>query len=231
MSIAPSSEEAINRNDRALIDKLITATKLYNNSKAIQELFEFTIQMRAFAPFNAMLLHIQKPGLTHAATAQDWWDRFGRVPKTGVRPLLILRTMGAGRFRIRRSGHRGPGVASQCFRLSNPWKSDRAAICGFGLYSREREDRKSFGLMSVTRRPAGSSWCRGAIWPRARIPIASRTTATILRQPVSSPWPTNSRTFIWATWAPDRGHRVPDRRHTDLALREVEAESTALPCS
>ncbi|QCO55886.1 ImmA/IrrE family metallo-endopeptidase [Pseudorhodobacter turbinis] len=41
-----------------------------------------------------MLLHIQKSGLTHAATAHDWWHRFGRVPKKGTRPLLVLRTKG-----------------------------------------------------------------------------------------------------------------------------------------
>lgn len=51
-------------------------------------------KLREFAPFNAMLLHIQKPGLTHAATAQDWHKRFGRVPKMGAPPLLVLRTKG-----------------------------------------------------------------------------------------------------------------------------------------
>jgi hypothetical protein len=66
--------------ERALIDQLIAATKLYNSGEAIKELFAFTIRLREFAPFNAMLLHIQKPGLTHAATAQDWHKRFGRVP-------------------------------------------------------------------------------------------------------------------------------------------------------
>ena len=80
--------------ERALLEQLIAATKLYNRSEAIQDLFDFTIRLRAFAPFNAMLLHIQKPGLTHAATARDWWTRFGRVPREGARPLLVLRAMG-----------------------------------------------------------------------------------------------------------------------------------------
>ncbi len=80
--------------DRALIDQLIAATRLYDSSEAIQELLDFTARLREFAPFNAMLLHIQKPGLTHAATAHDWWHRFGRVPKKGARPLLVLRMKG-----------------------------------------------------------------------------------------------------------------------------------------
>jgi hypothetical protein len=82
------------REDRALIDQLIAATRLYDSRNALRELFAFTIRLRAFAPFNAMILHIQRPGLTHAATARDWHRRFGRVPARGARPLLVLRTMG-----------------------------------------------------------------------------------------------------------------------------------------
>ncbi|WP_137157409.1 hypothetical protein [Rhizobium sp. FKL33] len=73
----PKEEEKTT--ERALIDQLIAATRLYDSSEAIQELLDFTARLREFAPFNAMLLHIQKPGLTHAATAHDWWHRFGRV--------------------------------------------------------------------------------------------------------------------------------------------------------
>ena len=80
--------------DRALIEQLIAATRLYASSTAIKELLEFAIRLRAFAPFNAMLLHIQKPGVTHAATVADWWQRFGRIPKKGARPLIVLRVMG-----------------------------------------------------------------------------------------------------------------------------------------
>ena len=86
--------EQVDQTERALIDQLIAATRLYNSSKAVHELFAFIVRLREFAPFNAMLLHIQKPGLTHAATARDWWSRFGCVPESGARPLLVLRAMG-----------------------------------------------------------------------------------------------------------------------------------------
>ena len=88
------SQEDIEDTARALIEQLIAATRLYDTSEAVQELMAFTIRLREFAPFNSMLLHIQKPGLTHAASAADWHQRFGRVPKNGTRPLLILRAMG-----------------------------------------------------------------------------------------------------------------------------------------
>lgn len=80
--------------ERALIEQLIAATHLYESSEAVKELMNFTIRLRTFAPFNAMLLHIQKPGLTHAATASHWHRRFGRVPKAGTRPLIVMRAMG-----------------------------------------------------------------------------------------------------------------------------------------
>ena len=58
------------------------------------ELLDFVVRLRDFAPFNAMLLHLQKPGLSYAATAKDWWRRFRRRPKEGARPLLILQPFG-----------------------------------------------------------------------------------------------------------------------------------------
>ena len=79
---------------RATIDQLIAQTELYSSSAAFEELLAFVVRLRGFAPFNAMLLHIQKPGLTHAATTADWLARFGRKPKADARPLLILRAMG-----------------------------------------------------------------------------------------------------------------------------------------
>ena len=53
-------------------------------------MLDFAVRLRNFAPFNALLLQIQKPGLNHAASARDWLEAFGRTIKDGARPLLIL---------------------------------------------------------------------------------------------------------------------------------------------
>ena len=86
------------RNDpgttRALIDQLIADTKLYSTSDALKELFDFVAKLKNIAPFNAMLLHTQKPGISHVMTRRDWWDRFQLQPKKGARPLVILRNFG-----------------------------------------------------------------------------------------------------------------------------------------
>lgn len=75
---------------RSLLDQLLTDSRLYTQSKDYKELLDFVIRLRNFAPFNAMLLQVQKPGLRFAASAADWRDRFERRPKEGARPLLIL---------------------------------------------------------------------------------------------------------------------------------------------
>lgn len=75
---------------RSLIDQLLDDSKLYTSTKSYLELLEFTAKLKSFAPFNAMLLHMQKPGLSFAASAFDWKVRFGRFPKDGARPLMIL---------------------------------------------------------------------------------------------------------------------------------------------
>jgi len=85
---APENYEA--HSARSLLDQLLLDSQLYKQSTSYQELLDFVVRLRNFAPFNAMLLQIQKPGLRFAASRYDWWERFKRRPKEGARPLLIL---------------------------------------------------------------------------------------------------------------------------------------------
>jgi hypothetical protein len=85
---------AVSPADQSLIDQLIQQTNLYSSSKSFTDLLAFVARMRGFAPFNAMLLHAQKPGITHAATAADWLARFNRKPKQDARPLIVMQAMG-----------------------------------------------------------------------------------------------------------------------------------------
>lgn len=87
-----------NDDQRRLLDQLLKDAKLYRRGKEFRELLEFTSRLRHFAPFNAMLLHIQKPGLSYAAYASDWERRFNRTVKEFARPLIILRPFGPVAF-------------------------------------------------------------------------------------------------------------------------------------
>lgn len=75
---------------RSLLDQLLEDSRLYHSSADYLQLLDFVVKLRNFAPFNAMLLQIQKPGVTYAASAFDWGARFNRRPKRDARPLLIL---------------------------------------------------------------------------------------------------------------------------------------------
>ena len=57
---------------RSLLDQLLEDSRLYKSGKHYKQLLHFVVRLRNFAPFNAMLLQIQKPGLMYAASARDW---------------------------------------------------------------------------------------------------------------------------------------------------------------
>lgn len=212
--------------ERALIEQLIAATKLYNSSETVQELLDFTIRLREFAPFNAMLLHIQKPGLTHAATAWDWRSRFGRVPKLGARPLLILRAMGPVDFVFDFLDTEGRDVPHDAFVFptlgSLAEKRFRKLINSIA-----REKIKCLALDAGDAR---------AGWIELLAESSSRQGKNLYRLAYNGNHPAPTR-FVTVAHelahlylghlGPDRGRRVPDRRMTTHNLREVEAEMTA----
>jgi hypothetical protein len=75
---------------RSLLNQLFRDSLLYQTSEEFYELLRFIRRLRGFAPFNAMLLQVQKPGLQYAASRYDWKRRFNRHVKDGARPLVIL---------------------------------------------------------------------------------------------------------------------------------------------
>lgn len=89
-TLFPDADGVDEKTTRSLLDHLLTESKLYKTGDAYKALLAFIVRMRNFAPFNAMLIHIQKPGIRFAASAHDWAFRFGRIPKQDARPLLIL---------------------------------------------------------------------------------------------------------------------------------------------
>ena len=80
------------------IDKLYDEVLSYRRTTDFKELLEFVAKFRHVAPYNAMLIHIQKPGSSYVASAADWYSRFERTVKAGARPLLILRPFGPVAF-------------------------------------------------------------------------------------------------------------------------------------
>lgn len=80
------------------LDKLFFEIETYRESSHLKELFEFVRRFPYIAPYNAMLIHIQKPGSNYVASATKWRDKFNRTIKPGARPLVILRPFGPVSF-------------------------------------------------------------------------------------------------------------------------------------
>jgi hypothetical protein len=58
------------------LDKLFQEVNRYQNGQDLNGVFEFIKKFRNVAPFNAFLLHVQKPGSAYVATASEWHNRF-----------------------------------------------------------------------------------------------------------------------------------------------------------
>mgnify|MGYP001164815716 CR=1 FL=1 len=80
------------------LDKLFEDVGTYRKSAEYRNLLDFIKRFPKMAPYNAMLVHIQKPGSQFVASAHDWKVKYGRRPKVGARPLVILRPFGPVAF-------------------------------------------------------------------------------------------------------------------------------------
>jgi hypothetical protein len=49
---------------RSMLDQLLEDSRLYRKGADYKNLLDFAVRLRNFAPFNALLLQIQKPGFT-----------------------------------------------------------------------------------------------------------------------------------------------------------------------
>ena len=49
---------------RRALDELFSLTRQYKSTRAYHELLEFITRFRFYAPYNAMLIHVQMPGAT-----------------------------------------------------------------------------------------------------------------------------------------------------------------------
>jgi len=79
---------------RSQLDQLLADAQLYVHGPEYRDFLDFVVRLRNFAPFNAMLLNIQRPGLTYAASARRWARDYNRWPKEGARPLLVMHPFG-----------------------------------------------------------------------------------------------------------------------------------------
>ena len=88
------NDDRIKNPDEEDVNDLLYRVMEYRNSAKFRKLLNFCVHFRRLSPFNAMLLAVQRPGCEFALTAHRWQRDYGRVPKTDVRPLIIIRPFG-----------------------------------------------------------------------------------------------------------------------------------------
>jgi hypothetical protein len=70
----------------------------YRSSKQFKAVLEACSQLRHIAPYNAMLVEMQRPGARYVLTKKEWEKRYNRVLKENARPLVILFPFGPVEF-------------------------------------------------------------------------------------------------------------------------------------
>lgn len=80
------------------LDKLFLEIGRYRNSDEYNKLLNFVKKFPYTAPYNAMLIHVQKPGSNYVASAYVWRSKFNREINPGANPLVILRPFGPVAF-------------------------------------------------------------------------------------------------------------------------------------
>lgn len=219
------------------LDKLFLEIGTYRKSTEFKELFEFMKKFPYIAPYNAMLIHVQKPGSEFVASAAEWNRRFNRKIKAGARPLVILRPFGPVAFVFELGDTYGTGPFPEY--LLNPFKAigqvaernykqlvDNLRSDGI-LCSEVEHGTASAGFVSINKSKQEERILRGRkeIWVKILYNMVVNKThpletkfATILHElghiycgHLGTPDPK------WKGWE--------DRRHLELNQIEFEAES------
>ncbi|MET8973721.1 RNA-directed DNA polymerase [Streptomyces hydrogenans] len=76
------------------IDDLVRGAQRYRSSSDYLEMLDFVGRFKRYAPFNAMVVHIQKPGARYVLSSSEWKSKYQRVLKPGAQPLLIFQPRG-----------------------------------------------------------------------------------------------------------------------------------------
>lgn len=72
------------------LNSLYKTIGTFRKSAEAREFFEFVARFPKLAPFNAMLVYVQKPGSRMVASAAVWRTEYGRRVRLDAKPLLVL---------------------------------------------------------------------------------------------------------------------------------------------
>jgi hypothetical protein len=228
---------------RRSIDDLVSDAQRYRSSADYRELLEFMARFRKQKPFNALLLHAQRPGARFVAPAHRWAEKYERRVKPGETPLVALQPFGPVMFVYDVSQTESMGEQSLPDRFANAFAMPAMAHVEQVL-PRLIENAKADGVR-VSQGTAGPGYA-GSIHPviegQTQDVVVDRRLMTKVPVPLRYEMVVNrdhSPTEQLATVAHELGHLYaghlgtpdvtwwPDRRKTTEKVREFEAETVA----
>ena len=216
---------------RFIPDQLLDDSRLYRKGADYQNLLDFVVRLRNFAPFSALLLHIQKPGLNHAASARDWRERFNRTIKKDARALLILWPFGSVALVYDLMDTEGEPMPMGISAFEASGVIDQARLHRFASLTGKKHivwnrvnlgDRMagSIGLLERAAKPGEASKYRMKVNQNHNPNVQFATLAHELAH------------LFLGHLAPDKYLSIPARPALDHRQRELEAESMAyIVCS
>lgn len=238
------SQGSISRADVSRsIDDLVGDALRYRRSADYRELVEFMASFRRQKPFNALLLHVQRPGAKFVAPAHRWVERYERQVRPGETPLVALQPFGPVMFVYDVSQTESMGGEVLPDRFANAFAMPPLIGVEHAL-PRLVENAKADGVR-VSSAPAGATRA-GHIYPvddgRSQDVVVNRRLMTRVPVAVRHEVVLNSShapSERFATLAHELGHLYcghvgtpdpawwPDRRKTTEPVREFEAETVA----
>ena len=91
-------DNADNKTQISKLDELWNNVIEYRKGQHFLEMMKACSRFRELAPYNAMIVQIQRPGVKYVLTAEQWRSRYGRIVKPDARPLVILVPFGPVEF-------------------------------------------------------------------------------------------------------------------------------------
>ena len=225
---------------KSLLAQLLHDSRLYQTSEEYYALMKFILKLRNIAPFNAMLLNVQKPGLQYAASKYDWKLRFNRTVKDGSRPLIILWPFSPVALVFDLEDTEGdplPESVTDPFRASGSITNDDIDYYGYLL----RKNGIELRLIDYGKGYAGNVQNTEKDGTEAKFKSDDKKIASHYIIRVNKGYDSNVK---FATLAhelahlflghlgPDKHLGIPARPYPSLSIRELEAESVSfLVCS
>ena len=117
------------------LDQLYQQVLDYRSTKDFGAMLGAIAKFRSVAPYNAMLIHMQKPGSVYVASAADWENRFHRRIKPGARPLVILKPFGPIAFVFEYNDTEGDPLPEE---LVHPFHTSKPATRRWGASARSK---------------------------------------------------------------------------------------------